>query len=266
MPLANARETIKAWCNDGLRNIRFSGGEPTLYPYLPELCEMAASLCVERIAVSTNGTAKQDYYARLLDSGVNDFSVSLDTCCAAQHNAITGTDSLNQIADNISFLSARSYVTVGMVIAEQDAAEIEKAIAYARSLGVDDIRVISAAQKNVMPRVPLTVGIDGTPILRYRLNNMVRGRNMRGIGASDTRRCRLVLDDMLVAQGWHFPCVIYFREGGRPIGLVGPNMRKARETWSLAHNTHTDPICSTQCLDVCVDYNNTAARYARKGE
>ena len=84
---------------------------------------------------------------------------------------------------------------------------------------------------------------------------------MRGLGPGDSHRCRLALDDSASAGGQHFPCVIYMRERGAPIGPVasGLAMRKARAEWVVNHDTHADPICRANCLDVCVDYNNRAS-------
>ena len=52
-----AFETVKLWCDDGLKNVRFSGGEPTLYPQLDLLVKHCKQYGVENIAVSTNGSA-----------------------------------------------------------------------------------------------------------------------------------------------------------------------------------------------------------------
>ena len=79
---------------------------------------------------------------------------------------------------------------------------------------------------------------------------------MRGLEQWDRDLpCGLVLDDMLVSGDEHWPCVIYFREGGEPIGKVGPGMRADRERWHCVHRPWDDPICRKQCLDVCVAYN-----------
>jgi hypothetical protein len=75
---------------------------------------------------------------------------------------------------------------------------------------------------------------------------------------TDARRCRLAFDDMAVMGGQHYPCIIYLREGGAPIGPVGHGMREARRQWVSKHDSFADPICRANCLDVCVDYNNVA--------
>jgi hypothetical protein len=101
------------------------------------------------------------------------------------------------------------------------------------------------------------------PIFKYRMDNIFRGRNMRGIREKDVSQCNLALDDMVVSGGKHYPCIIYLREGGKEIGEIGNGLkvREERARWVQRHDSFLDPICRKNCLDVCVDYNNTA--YAR---
>jgi len=54
------------------------------------------------------------------------------------------------------------------------------------------------------------------------------------------------------------------REMGTPIGKVGANMRIERRIWSAIHNSYEDAICRNNCLDVCIDYNNTYESYHSK--
>ena len=61
---------------------------------------------------------------------------------------------------------------------------------------------------------------------------------------------------MAVFNNKHYPCIIYLREHGAPIGLVHKNMRNERFIWYIWHNCYEDKICKNNCLDVCVDYNN----------
>jgi len=98
--------------------------------------------------------------------------------------------------------------------------------------------------------------LDKYPILKYRINNFKNGVNVRGMKSTDFNHCALVLDDSVIAGKYHFSCVINMREGGKPIGEVGPNMRKERKEWFDNHDTYKDEICKRNCLDVCVFYNN----------
>ncbi len=254
-----ARHTLELWVKDGLQSVRFSGGEPTLYPMLQLLVDYCRINSVKNIAVSTNGSASRRAYEHLVMSGANDFSISLDACCAEDGTIMMGVSNSNlwgRVVDNIRYLSRIAYVTVGVVLTEQNKSQVVDIIKFAHGLGVADIRIIPAAQHSNM----LSLGelpnkiLQAHPILRYRANNLLAGRPVRGLSEDDNPHCPLVLDDMAVAGQWHFPCIIYLREGGNPIGKVGPDMRMQRASWSKT-NRLADPICRSNCLDICRDYN-----------
>lgn len=261
LSLEYAQRVIELWVNEGLKNVRFSGGEPTLYPHLHELVEQCRAGGVERIAVSTNGSMPLDLYLGLLGAGVNDFSISLDSGCCAISEKMTGgvEGSFARVTENIRALAKLAYVTVGMVFTEDNIEGCVDDVQYACSLGVADVRVIPAAQFNKalerLKLLPRTIR-EQLPILDYRIGHLEEGRHVRGIREADNHSCPLVLDDMAIAGKWHFPCIIYLREGGNPIGEVGPHMRQERHSWYLNHDCYGDSICHQNCLDVCIDYNN----------
>jgi len=261
IPLKKAKRIIDYWAQDNLHNIRFSGGEPTLYPHLTRIVRYAKKQGIKRIAISTNGSANLDYYYKLIDCGVNDISISLDSCCSAiGKKMLGGIDGMwEKVVDNIKWLSQLTYVTVGMVFTLDNIGQTAKNIEFAHNLGVADIRIISSAQYNkAITELDKFNGdiLNSHPILKYRIFNYKKGRNIRGISSTDNRHCPLVLDDSAVAGRWHFPCIIYMREHGKPIGQINKNMRKERYEWFLNHDTYEDPICRNNCLDVCIDYNN----------
>jgi pyruvate-formate lyase-activating enzyme len=252
---------LRAWAVQGLKNVRFSGGEPTLWPGIFYVVRLARELGMERIAISTNGSADRVVYQALLNAGVNDFSVSLDACCASDGDTMAGgiKGAWEIVVDNIRWLSTQTYTTVGVVLTPANAATVNGIIRFADSLGVSDIRVIPAAQYGeVLPAIEIDADLLAKyPILLYRWQNLRDGKPVRGLSACDSSRCGLVLDDMAVNHNHHFPCIIYMRERGKPIGKVGPDMRAERDRWYKEHDTKLDPICSKNCLDVCVQYNNT---------
>lgn len=133
-------------------------------------------------------------------------------------------------------------------------------IIFAHNLGVSDIRLISTAQWNdpaIFNELDLPEELLlAHPIMAYRLNNFKSGRNVRGMEPGDFSRCALALDDIIAKGKYHYKCVIHMREGGEPIGEIGPNVRKEREEFFQNHNTMLDPVCKKNCLDVCIDYNN----------
>lgn len=253
-------ETVIRWGNEKLRHIRFSGGEPTLDPNLFNLVRLAKDAGVERCAISTNGSASTETYQKLIDLGVDDFSISLDGGCCSTGDVMSGVNgSWDKVVENIQYISKRAYCTVGIVFTEDNVRQAAEIVGYAAGLGVSDIRIIPSAQFNaalteLADQLPYSI-VSKYPILKYRIDNMRAGRHFRGISPGNTNKCWLAVDDMLVAGGYHFPCVIHFREGGDPIGQIGPTMRHDRERWISKHSPKDDPICAKNCLDVCVDYN-----------
>lgn len=257
-----AKSVLEYWIQRRLKAVRFSGGEPTLYPKINELVKIAKDGNIRHIAISTNGSMPTEKYIELASLGVNDFSISLDACCAEDADRMAGRASgFDTIVENIKALSKLAYVTVGIVLTEYTQETVVDVVRFADSLGVADIRIISAAQYNgalsKLGDIPATI-LDKHPILKYRVNNLLSGKNVRGISDEDSNRCALIKDDMVMAGKWHFPCVIYMREGGEPIGEVSANVQRDRILWSESHDTHVDPICKKNCLDCLVDYNNKA--------
>ena len=269
MPLSEAHRILDIWISHGLKNVRFSGGEPTLYKWLVELVEKCKTAGVEHIAVSSNGSAGWSIYNQLLDAGVNDFSISLDSgCCSIGDDMAGGVcGSWDRVVENIRYLATQTYVTVGMVFTEKNVHDCVEAVKFADSLGVSDIRVIPAAQYNRalndLSVLPENVKIKYS-ILKYRIENTRNGLPLRGIPENGSNACWLALDDMAVASKYHFPCIIYMREGGSPIGEIGDDVREQRHKFVQNHNTHKDKICKEMCLDVCVAYNNKASKTHRR--
>ena len=256
------KHNIDLWCIGlPLKNIRFSGGEPTLHSDIIGIIAYAKSKGIERIAISTNGSNKIELYKKLIGAGCNDFSISLDACCADDGDKMAGgvSGAWNKVVKNIEVISRMTYATVGVVLTPENIDKTIETIRFAHKLGVADIRIISAAQWNSpIPRLNEVEGeiIETHPILKYRIRHFAEGRNVRGIAISDTNKCALVLDDSVIAGDFHFPCVIYMREKGNPIGRVSELMRLDRIEWFKSHDCHKDNICKNNCLDVCIDYNN----------
>lgn len=258
MSYEKARNILDFWISGGLRNVRFSGGEPTLYKHLPKLIFQAKKGGIRRIAISTNGSASLDSYKELAEFGVNDFSISLDACCSSTGDIMAGRSGIwEKVVENIAEIAKFSYTTVGIVLVEETKKSLGDIIRFASGLGVADIRIISAAQMNNMDRTHIPEEIlKKHPILAYRIGRMNQGKNVRGMCKEDNSRCPLVIDDMAIAGDYHFPCIIYMREQGDPIGKVNPFVREERKLWYETHNCFHDKICRNNCLDVCIDYNN----------
>jgi len=267
----DAKKTVQKWIDGGLKNIRFSGGEPTLWNGLVDLVKFSKNGNINKIAISTNGYSDIKLYRELFEAGVNDFSISLDACCSSVGDMMSGgiKGSWEKVIDNIKEISKWTYVTVGVVMDDKNIDELNTISEFAYSLGVSDMRILSAAQwndkerfKNLCSRQDI---LDKNPILKYRVNNFNKGKNVRGIIELDCHKCMLMIDDMVIMNNKHYPCIIYMREHGKEIGSVKgksiQEIRKERYNFIMNHNSFEDKICRNNCLDVCIDYNNKVREF-----
>ena len=168
---------------------------------------------------------------------------------------------------NIYSLEGQDYVAMDNPVRLDEAGRLGASI-FAE-LGVYDVKIISATQYNELlsPAGNVDMGSrEKHHFLNYRVENVIKGKNMRGLSEDDSHRCPLVMDDSSIAGNWHFPCSIYMREMGAPIGEVSGSMRHERILWAEQHDTHRDPICRKYCLDATRDFNNRYMYYKIKDQ
>jgi len=77
----------------GVREIDFSGGEPTVHPDLPFLIGMAKEVGVQRVCIISNGwrLAEKSYVRSLRDAGLDEILFSLHGPNSEIHDRITDT-------------------------------------------------------------------------------------------------------------------------------------------------------------------------------
>lgn len=79
MPMADCLRLVPLIVSTGISRIRFTGGEPLLYPQLPELIAQFAKLPgVRKTAVTTNGLLLAGQAEKLQCSGLDEVNISLD--------------------------------------------------------------------------------------------------------------------------------------------------------------------------------------------
>lgn len=94
---------IQACLNRGVRTLRLTGGEPTLYPDLDELIREAGAMDLDDMAMTTNGwSMEKDRARRWLDSGLRRLTFSLDTLREDRMKRITRSNtSVQQVLRSI---------------------------------------------------------------------------------------------------------------------------------------------------------------------
>lgn len=208
----------------GIASIRLTGGEPLVRARLFELVGSLATLGLEDLSLTTNGTSLERHAVRLKEAGLNRVNISLDTLLSHRFAEITRRDALDAVLRGVGAaleagLSPVKINTVVVVGTNDD--EIVDFVDFARSTGCEvrfienmpigaDGRwnaqsVVPAAQiiatiEAIHPLIPVERG--SSPAAAYRFADGAAG----GIGVvgsvtepfcSDCDRLRLTADGNL---------------------------------------------------------------------
>lgn len=93
---------LETLVNVGVRKIRFTGGEPTLYGSLVQVVKFCRSLRDDlELCMTTNGMLLSNLASHLADAGLDSVNVSLDAADSRTFRAITGTDSFDKVLQGI---------------------------------------------------------------------------------------------------------------------------------------------------------------------
>ncbi len=233
---------------DTLKHIQVTGGEPTIRKDFESFINRIRphTLC---LGVSTNGSADLEFYESL---PIDMFSISLDDY---DNNILEsrGYQKPTHIKHVITELAKVKYVNVGLVVDHLNVHRIESIIDYILSLGVHDIKLsISTRTLELMPEFSEYQKYEQYPILSYRVKNFRNKKPMRGY---PVKKCYISEHDVTIVGDKHYPCLVYFREGGNAIGDVNSSILQDRIDWVNTHNCLADTICSKYCMDFKCDFN-----------
>lgn len=232
----------------GFRHIQITGGEPTKHFDFLEIMRRCRSHSLQ-LGLSTNGSAETSLYQ---GCGATRFSISLDDYDFGILRT-RGYVEPELVVHNIKSLAKTHYVDVGIVVDGLNVDRIEDIVDYALSLGVADVKLSSSTRGGRIPVFEKTY--ESYPILSYRVQRFRLGLDVRGSSAVPTR-CGIARNDVTIVGGDHYPCLVYFREGGRPIGAVSSDLMEQRRDWSLQHDCSSDPVCVKYCMDFKCAFNN----------
>ena len=111
-------EQIEALCHIfvdlGVTKIRLTGGEPLLRPGLTDLIgRLSAINGLKDLALTTNGILLSDHAEKLLASGLNRLTVSLDTLHNASFQKLSGSNSnVDKVLDGIKVAQQAGFKTI----------------------------------------------------------------------------------------------------------------------------------------------------------
>lgn len=87
----------------GIKKIKFTGGEPLLYPHLIELIKYAHYECnIDDISITTNGIGLNEIAYELKRSGLKSVNISLDSLKSYKYKSITRGGYLTDVLKSIN--------------------------------------------------------------------------------------------------------------------------------------------------------------------
>ncbi len=134
------KQSIKLMHHCGIQRVRFTGGEPTLYPQVEELIAYTKSLDLSMpVSLTTNGRLLKRKAQALADAGLDSVNISIDTVDPDKFRAITTVDCFDKVVAGIEE-AVRVFPTVKLncvVVKGVNDHESRAMVDFANELGVD---------------------------------------------------------------------------------------------------------------------------------
>jgi len=131
MSLEKAKRLLDQCYEHGVRYADFTGGEPTLYPYLAEVLAYAKSLGI-KTEVTSNCIASISKRKMLEAAKVADkFNTSLDTLDNRAYHQIRGVDCCDNVKDTVAEIAKVRAPKIMTVVTEGNIHELDTMIDYA---------------------------------------------------------------------------------------------------------------------------------------
>ena len=131
MPLEKAKKLMQQCYEQGVRYVDFTGGEPTLYPYLAEVIEYAKKLGI-KTEVTSNCIASSSKQKMLEIAKVADkFNTSLDTLDNESYHQIRGVDCCEKVKRAVQDIATMRAPKIMTVVTDSNIKELDKMIEYA---------------------------------------------------------------------------------------------------------------------------------------
>lgn len=139
-------ESLNELYSTGLREIRFTGGEPMLRHDWDRIVTETSRMGYQRVDITTNGLLLEPYLKihHELPSGLAMIKVSLDTYDPNRFREITGGGILEKVIKGVRAASDQVYVRTNKVVlrSEQNEEELVTFIEFCKSLGISEIQYL----------------------------------------------------------------------------------------------------------------------------
>lgn len=137
------RKVLEKSYRKGCKSAQFTGGEPTMYAYLPQLLSYARAVGYEFIEIFTNGTLLTDSLLRVVKDVRANLAFSVYASRSDVHDEITRTEG-SFLKTKEGIISARECgipMRAGVIVMRHNYQEIGNTVHFLNKLGVEMITI-----------------------------------------------------------------------------------------------------------------------------
>jgi molybdenum cofactor biosynthesis enzyme MoaA len=281
--LARFRSVLEQISLSRIDHIHFTGGEATLVKDLPAMIATANErgiLC----SLTTNGMAHPEVYRRLVESGLQEVRISCDSHLPEQFDTMVSWQGAYQrvLATIRELVRLRDeegkplHLIINMCVGHENQHQLVEFVKRSIALNPDDVKLIPVSWESkhlsqFEERQRTTDELDAFlaefpvqrfPLLRRKLKT-VFDEYTWGLDDPTSKRlmahCFVPLTERTVDASFYYPCPVYVREGGTPLGSLENDDFQMQQQKTLAfvrgENCPTDPICKQNCINCLKKFN-----------
>lgn len=210
MSLEDAKRVVDFCKEADVDHITLIGGEPTMYKDLLEIAKYINSNGLKSVLV-TNGVllANKEYLEKLIDVGIDIFSVSLKGETQEIFKDITGVDKFNKVLDGIKLLKEKGCrFSTSMVLTPENMSNVHLGIKSLYEYGAEKISLSFCYEFNVKQYENSTYKENNNPAILIKTfmdnyDSINEASNGRFVLAQSLPLCMWDLDfiDMLMSRG-----------------------------------------------------------------
>jgi MoaA/NifB/PqqE/SkfB family radical SAM enzyme len=252
------------------------------------MVRLAKARGVEAVSLTSNGTLAPERYLELIAAGLTELRVSLDAKEALLGARLTNRPgaffatvrTLEALAaarrNGLSFT-----LIINTVVGLQNRQTLPELLRFLLRFGPDDVKLITEVDEKHrlgdFPEAPAVraaveamlqnLPAQALPLLRRKLET-VFARHAIGLEqtapapfSSKPWRCYIPLTERTVDRVSYYPCSVYLREGGKPLGSLedSPEVQRERSAqFTRESDCLSDPICRKYCLHCTRSFNERA--------
>lgn len=280
MTVALFRRLVSQWKERCLKYIHFTGGEATFHPEIVEFIKIAKKNDMIS-ALTTNGTARKGLFKEMIENGLYEIRISIDSCDKDTFDQIVRVGgSFDRVKNNIQEITrlrdeakADVFLILNATVGLHNVLQLERTIDVLLSFQPDDIKLLTAAQeRKLVPNYSSDEMVNyliktirrenpDKELLKDKITHLFRD-DVFGFADIKLRRlmdrCYIPLAERIIDARGVYPCSIYLRYNGRPIAKADASFEEQHRgtlDFLYNHSCKDDEICIDNCTRCTRDFN-----------